>query len=130
VVARSSWYRSTPVPPSDQPLFVNGVVQVVCALTPQALLAALLRIERSFGRERGAANAARTLDLDIIGFGARVIESEALTLPHPRMADRLFVLLPLAETLPDWRHPTLGLSARALLARLPAADGGDRVERL
>lgn len=130
LVSKSSWYRSTPVPQSDQPLFVNGVARVACALSPHDLLAALLKIERAFGRERGVANAARTLDLDILAFGARMVRDDALTLPHPRMADRLFVLLPLVEMLPEWRHPTSGRRARDLLSDLRSLGGRDRVETL
>jgi 2-amino-4-hydroxy-6-hydroxymethyldihydropteridine diphosphokinase len=130
LVARSSWLLTTPVPASDQPLFVNGVAQVATRLSPLDLLAALLAIERSFGRERGVANAARTLDLDLLAYGRLVMASPALTLPHPRMTDRLFVMAPLAELAPDWRHPVSGLRADALLEVCRAAAGADRVSRL
>lgn len=130
LVARSSWYVTTPVPMSDQPLFVNGVAQVTSRLAPLDLLAALLAIERSFGRERSVANAARTLDLDLLVYGAKMVVSAELTLPHPRMTDRLFVMAPLAELAPAWRHPVSGASAAALLEVCRAAAGPDRVERL
>ncbi len=130
VLARSSWYRTTPVPASDQPLFVNGVALVGASLPPLEALAALLAIERAFGRERSVANAARSLDLDLLAYGALTMTSPALTLPHPRMTDRLFVMAPLAELAPDWRHPESGARADALLAACRAAAGPDRVERL
>lgn len=130
LVARSSWYVTTPVPASDQPLFVNGVAQVTTDLPPSDVLAALLAIERAFGRERSVANAARSLDLDLLAYGAAVMTGADLTLPHPRMTDRLFVMAPLAELAPDWRHPLLGTRADSLLQACLAAAGPDRVERL
>lgn len=130
LIARSSWYVTTPVPASDQPLFVNGVAQVASHLPPLDLLAALLAIERAFGRERGVANAARSLDLDLLAYGAVVMDSADLTLPHPRMTDRLFVMAPLAELAPDWRHPVSGVRADAILEACRASAGPDHVERL
>lgn len=130
LVARSSWYVTTPVPASDQPMFVNGVAQVSSRLPPLDLLAALLAIERAFGRERGVANAARSLDLDLLAYGAVVMDSPDLTLPHPRMTDRLFVMAPLAELAPDWRHPVSGVRADAILKACRASAGPDLVERL
>ena len=120
VVARSRWYRTAPVPVSDQPWFVNGVARVETALRPEALLAVLRRIEQEFGRERTVRNAARTLDLDIIDYDGRVENTPDLVLPHPRMQDRAFVLLPLAELGPGWRHPILGKTVETLILALPA----------
>ena len=94
VCHRSRWYESAPVPISDQPWFVNGVVAVKTAVTPEDLLALCQRIERDFGRERRERNAARTLDLDLLAWDDRVIEAGggALAIPHPRLQDRAFVL--------------------------------------
>ena len=108
VVRRSRWYMSQPVPPSDQPWYVNGVAAVETALAPPALLAALLAVEARFGRRRGAPNAARTLDLDLLDYDGTQCVSERLALPHPRLHERRFVLAPLAEIAPRWRHPRLG----------------------
>jgi 2-amino-4-hydroxy-6-hydroxymethyldihydropteridine diphosphokinase len=118
---RSRWYASAPVPASDQPDFVNGVLEIDTALDAVALLQALHRIERAFGRERSVCNAARVLDLDLLAFGDRVnaaADGEP-TLPHPRLHLRAFVLRPLTDLAPGWRHPILGRTAAELLAALP-----------
>ncbi len=123
VVRRSRWYESAPVPISDQPWFVNGVAEVETALDPEALLALLQEVEVAFGRVRGEPNAPRPLDLDLIAYGALVRgEEDPPVLPHPRMATRAFVLLPLAEIRPDWRHPVLGRTAAELVASLPKGE--------
>jgi 2-amino-4-hydroxy-6-hydroxymethyldihydropteridine diphosphokinase len=119
IVARSRWYRTAPVPASDQPWFVNGVVRVETRLEPAALLALLQQIERRFGRQRGVRDAARTLDLDILDYNGRAEAGSDPVLPHPRMHERAFTLLPLAELAPQWRHPQLGQSVAALIAALP-----------
>ena len=100
VVARSSLYRSAPVGYADQPDFVNAVAAVRTSLTPRALLDALLVIEREHGRLREFANAPRTLDLDIALYGEQVIHEAGLSIPHPRMTERAFVMVPLAEIAP------------------------------
>ncbi len=119
VTRRSRWYESAAVPPSDQPWFVNGVAAVETALDPVALLATLLEVERRFGRERDGRWVARTLDLDLLDYRGQLRdEPPPPTLPHPRLEDRAFVLLPLAEVAPDWHHPRSGRSIDALIAAL------------
>jgi 2-amino-4-hydroxy-6-hydroxymethyldihydropteridine diphosphokinase len=119
LVAVSRWYRSAPVPPSGQPDFVNGVARLTGTADPAVLLAALQAMEARAGRVRGAVNAARPLDLDIVAMGARVRDAPDPVLPHPRAHARAFVLRPLLDVAPGWIHPRLGLGAAALLARLP-----------
>lgn len=121
ILRRSRWYETAPVPASNQPWYVNGVATVATGLGPQALLALLHAIEAEFGRIRAERNAPRVVDLDLVAFGDLVAPGpEAPILPHPRAADRAFVLLPLAEVVPGWRHPANGLTVEALIARLPA----------
>ncbi|MBS0298270.1 MAG: 2-amino-4-hydroxy-6-hydroxymethyldihydropteridine diphosphokinase [Proteobacteria bacterium] len=108
VVTRSSWWRSKAWPDPTGPAYLNGVAIVETAHAPLEALAALARIEHRFGRDRGERNAARTLDLDLIAWGREILETEALTLPHPRAAERRFVMGPLAEIAPGWRHPVSG----------------------
>lgn len=117
---RSRWYESAPDPPSDQPWFVNGVIAIETDLAAPALLALLHRVEAALGRVRGAVNAARTIDLDLLDYRGLVRPGPAAPiLPHPRLGQRAFVLLPLAEVAPDWRHPVSGTPLAALIANLP-----------
>ena len=118
VTRRSRWWKSAPVPVSDQPWFVNGVAALETELPPEELLTLLHAVEAEFGRVRGAANAARPLDLDLLAYG-RLRREGGLILPHPRMTDRSFVLLPLGDIAPFWRHPC-GISLSRLIAALPA----------
>jgi 2-amino-4-hydroxy-6-hydroxymethyldihydropteridine diphosphokinase len=122
VVKRSAWWASQAWPDPSQPAFLNGVAMVRTRLDPQGTMTALLKVERQFGRVRGQANAARTLDLDLIAFGREVIDTPGLVLPHPRAAGRRFVMGPLAEIAPGWRHPVNGRSAAelAVAARIGA----------
>lgn len=101
LVARSSLYRSAPVGYADQPDFINAMALIETALTPHALLDAVLEIERAHGRIREFPNAPRTLDLDIVLYGNVVLQDPGLTIPHARMLERAFVMLPLAEIAPD-----------------------------
>jgi 2-amino-4-hydroxy-6-hydroxymethyldihydropteridine diphosphokinase len=119
--ARSRLYRSAPVPASDQPWFLNEVIAVSTELTPRNLLSLMHRIEAQFGRERRERDAARTLDLDLLAYDGCVQaggEGEP-TLPHPRLSHRAFVLRPLAEVAPGWRHPATGETVEDLIAALP-----------
>ena len=121
VVRRSRWFRTAPVPASDQPWFVNGVAAVETALDPAALLALMQAIEARFGRVRRERNAARVLDLDLLDYEGRVSQAgdPPPILPHPRLAERAFVLRPLAEVAPRWRHPSTGAAIPELLAEMP-----------
>lgn len=120
VVARSRLYESPPWPqPSTQPWYVNAVVRLDTALDPEKLLAHLHAVEREFGRVRGARNEARTLDLDLVDHDG-VVRASDPTLPHPRLADRAFVLLPMRDVAPDWRHPADGRTLSGLINALPA----------
>lgn len=123
VVARSRWYDSAAWPDPSQPRYWNAVVAVETALDPVALLACLHRVEEVFGRVRGVRNAPRTVDLDLLDYDGQVRNGpEAPVLPHPRMAERAFVLLPLREIAPDWRHPVTGSIVDALISALPAGQ--------
>ncbi len=123
ITARSGLYSTAPVGLSNQPRFLNAVVIIDTELAPRTLLAALLFIERLFGRDRAAAvrNGPRTLDLDILLYGDLIVAQPGLEIPHPRLAQRAFVLVPLAEIAPDLRDPRSGLTAAQLLANLTTA---------
>ncbi len=116
----SPWYSSAPVPESDQPWFVNGVALFRSSRPARDVLALLLAIERRFGRERAERWAARRLDLDLLARGAAVIDEPGLTVPHPRLAERGFVLRPLADIAPGWRHPRDRRGVAEMLAVLPS----------
>jgi 2-amino-4-hydroxy-6-hydroxymethyldihydropteridine diphosphokinase len=120
IVRRSRWFETAPIPASDQPWYVNGVVAVETGLSPEPLLALLHDVERRFGRERRELNAARILDLDIVAYGDLVRTDPPPILPHPRMHERAFVLLPLSDVAPDWRHPADGRPVSELIRALPA----------
>lgn len=128
VDAVSSLYETDPVGgPEDQPRYINAAARLRTELSPQRLLALLLQIEQSLGRRRGVRWGPRPIDLDILMFDDQVIAEEGLTIPHPLMHERRFVMEPLAEIAPDLRHPTLGLTAREILESiddLSLDDGG------
>lgn len=121
VTARSGWYESAPVPASDQPWFVNAVAAVATGWAPAVLMQHLHDVEAELGRVRSdARNAPRAADLDLIAYGDWVSGPDDWpVLPHPRMAERAFVLQPLAEVAPDWRHPATGEAVTELIRRLP-----------
>lgn len=123
VLRRSRWWRSAAWPDPSGPEYRNGVVIVEAPPEPRSVLDTLFSIEAEFNRNRGERNAPRTLDLDLIAHGRRVIETNDLVLPHPRAHDRLFVMGPLSEIAPGWRHPVLGLTAQVLAAQ--AGVGAD-----
>lgn len=122
-VKASSLWRNPAWPPSrNDPDYLNGVLSVSYDGNSDDLLALLLSLEAKSGRVRGEKNAPRPLDLDIIDYKGQISTKTKLTLPHPRLHSRAFVVLPLAEIAPQWHHPVSGLAAIALLARLPLAD--------
>jgi len=142
VTGKSRLWRTPAFPPGSGPDYANAACRVLSALPPDAILAALHGIEAAFGRERAVRWGARTLDLDLIAVGDAVLPDAAtqtawrdllpqdqaraapagLILPHPRMQDRAFVLVPLAEVAPDWRHPLTGRTVQAMRDALPPAD--------
>ena len=134
IAARSSLYSTpvgtpvgAPVALADQPRFVNAVIALETALTPFQLLGAVLLIEREFGRDRtaGVRNGPRTLDLDILFYGDLVLSLAGLEIPHPRFAQRAFVLIPLHEIAPGLRDPRSGNTVAQLLHNLPAKPASD-----
>ncbi|HEX4131779.1 MAG TPA: 2-amino-4-hydroxy-6-hydroxymethyldihydropteridine diphosphokinase [Pirellulales bacterium] len=122
VVSRSGWHETAPVGgPLGQGAFLNGTVVVETTLEPESLLDRLQQIETRLGRQRGERWAARTLDLDLLLYDDRIVDSPRLTVPHPRMAFRRFVLAPAAEVAGTWRHPRLGWKIDELLAHVRTA---------
>ena len=108
IIKQSSLYKTSPIGYINQPDFINAVAEIVTEFTPQHLLEQLLEIEQAFGRERPFANAPRVLDLDILLYDNLICDTKTLTLPHPRMHIRAFVLIPLAEIAPDLSIPNHG----------------------
>jgi 2-amino-4-hydroxy-6-hydroxymethyldihydropteridine diphosphokinase len=119
IAASSRIWLSAPVPVSDQPWYSNAVVRVETVLPAARVMAELKNIEVSFGRMRLKKNEARVIDLDLIACNDDVLQSSDLMLPHPRLHERAFVLMPLREVAPGWVHPVLNRSVDDLIAALP-----------
>lgn len=124
-VARSSWYETEPVGMADASRFLNGCVALETALGARELLDRTAEIERSLGRNRAQRNGPRTIDIDLLLFGDEVIHEPGLDVPHPRLHERAFVLVPLNELASRARHPELGLT----VAELAAAAGTSGVRK-
>lgn len=119
----SSLYETEPVGYLEQPAFLNAVVALDTELAPVDLLQALLGIEHDLGRTRSFANAPRTLDLDLLLVDDVTLDTNYLTLPHPRLHERAFVLVPLAELVPEMVHPVTGQTVREMVRALPDRGG-------
>jgi 2-amino-4-hydroxy-6-hydroxymethyldihydropteridine diphosphokinase len=126
IVAVSSFYETEPVEFRDQPWFLNCVIALETATQPAQLMAELLRIEHEMGRQRVLKTGPRSIDIDILLFGDHVVNTPELTIPHPEMARRRFVLQPLAEIAPELLHPVSQKTVTQILAALPA---GQRVQK-
>lgn len=121
IEAISSVYETQPVEVHDQPWFLNIVCQATTPLKPRALLEWLLELEAKLGRRRGERYGPRVIDIDLLAYDDRVIDEPDLQLPHPRIAERRFILEPLREIEPNWRHPVSGVTVGELLAQAPDA---------
>jgi 2-amino-4-hydroxy-6-hydroxymethyldihydropteridine diphosphokinase len=126
VLKQSSFYETEPREMTDQGWFLNCVVEVETRLIPLQLLHALLSIEKAMGRKRLMKSGPRTIDMDVLLYGTTIIRGAELEVPHPRMAERRFVLAPLAEIGPELRHPALQKTVAELLALLGPEDGAVR----
>ena len=124
----SPWYETRPLGGRDQPRYVNGVAEVATELDPESLLELLHGIEEGLGRQRRRRWESRTVDLDLIDYRGLERTGPSLVLPHPGAVERLFVLLPLNDVAPAWRHPVTGQPIDCLIRALPRHDGD--IERL
>ena len=129
VLAQSHFYKTAPIGP-PQPDYINACILARTTLTAEALLTALLSIEHQFGRVRQERWGARSLDLDLLFYGDRIIDLPCLTVPHPRLHERAFVLVPLADISPEWPHPQLGKTTAQLLNQLSASQPLQSVEQI
>jgi 2-amino-4-hydroxy-6-hydroxymethyldihydropteridine diphosphokinase len=127
VLASSPVYRNPPVGPQDQPDYLNAVIELEVLLSPQDLLSLFLAVEMEFGRVRAIRWGPRTLDLDILTYGDRIVDEPGLTIPHPHMHERPFVLVPLADLNPHAVHPVLNQSY-CDMAEHVGREGLDRVD--
>lgn len=118
VVKISNFYKSEPIPKSDQPWYVNAVIQIKCKMKPEEILKELLKIEKELKRSRVIKNEARIIDLDLLSYDDLVIKSSELILPHPRMHLRKFVMKPICDLSLKWEHPILGKKAEDILKTL------------
>ncbi len=123
IISVSPLYETAPWGVPGQRPFVNVVMEIRSAIGPMALLGLLKSLEYALGRRRGPRWGPRVIDLDLLFFGRCVMDTPALTIPHPRLQKRAFVLLPMAGIAPDFIHPVLGVSMRALLSRLKGGQG-------
>ena len=130
VVRASSIWLTAPVPVSDQPWYRNAVLRVETELSAQELMALLHKIEDDFGRVRRERNAARCLDLDLLAYGDKVFSEGDFLLPHPRMHQRAFVLMPLREVAPTWVHPVLRVSVSKMIEDMPEGQDIEISEKL
>ena len=115
---KSSFYKSEPIPKSNQPWYVNGVVEISSSADPHKILEILLSIESSFGRQRKKKNESRVIDLDLLSYNDKLIETNSLVLPHPRMHLRNFVLKPILDIDPNWIHPLLKKTVKELIKEI------------
>lgn len=130
VVAVSSVYDTAPVGVGEQPRFLNAVCRIESDVGPLQLLTLAKGIEAGMGRDLSLRNEPRVIDIDIIFYGDAIIESPELTVPHPRMNERAFVLIPLAEIAPDVVHPVAGRSIAELAADVDGRDGVEKLDGL
>jgi len=126
----SSVYETEPVGYEDQPLFLNAVVSAATELEPLELLRFAKQIETELGRKPGFRNAPRIIDIDILFYGDRIVQSRELVIPHPRVSERAFVLVPLAEVAPEYVHPTVGKKIGDLLCEVSGRDGVKHAGRM